>query len=215
MSTQILILIGSPKKKDSTSESIATKLKLILGEQGACVHVMSLFLSLNDSENIDKFFKKINSVDIITFISPVYVDSPPFMVLKFLEIISEKSKTLNNEKCKKIFAISLCGYPEAVHNELSLMIYKNFADCCGFLWGGGMSISMAPFIRQDHIRYIGVKNQNLLHSYEMLCRKMLSVEDEIDDECIEVAPILPKWLYLSIAHIAWYCSYVRNVLKRG
>ena len=82
--------------------------------------------------------------DILIISSPLYIDSPPYMTIKVMELISKNVQAGKISKKKRLlFAISCAGYLEYYHNMTALRIFEQFGKKNGFTWAGGFPIGAA------------------------------------------------------------------------
>ncbi len=136
-----LVLVGSPKPKDSKSEALGQFLLDKLKEKGLETEIISLRKALKSGEGISEMLSAVNRTDLIILSSPLYIDSSPYIVIKAMELINKNRKSKEPSKKRLFFAISNCGFPEPLHNDTALAIYRRFAIESGFEWTGGLGLS--------------------------------------------------------------------------
>lgn len=143
-----ILLVGSPRKEQSSSLSLGSYLCSHLVQHS--IETETLFLYAKDTrENSEKIFAKIDKADLVILAFPLYVDSMPSPVIAFLEQLaihrgSEKNRTTNSKSntSNPIHFVTLanCGYPEARHNDTALAIAEQFSKKAGSLWMGGLGV---------------------------------------------------------------------------
>ena len=140
----ILILNGSPRKKNSTSASLSRKLKrLLVGHSVEICHICP------DSE--DTIFEKLKSVDSVVFVLPLYVDGMPSHVIDFLK----RAETFCIENgCKfNTYAVSNNGFIEGRQNAVHLEQFRCWCANAGVEWAGGIGIGGGEMLRVISLIY--------------------------------------------------------------
>jgi len=201
MNKKILFLIGSPKL-DKESASAAIGMQFIKALHGKSlefevdkINIIHL-MSKGSCEKI--LLGAINKSDIIIFISPLYLDTVPASVTKAMEFLSGNKYLMNGRK--KMIAISVCGYPEASHNDTALRIYRCFADGMGFTWLGCLAIGEGPaYIYARQIFSLLGVYRRLKKAISLVVQSLLE-EKMVPKEAAELAKIsaIPNGLYISV-----------------
>ena len=101
----ILYINGSPKKEKSNSQFYINK----INKNNNVIYLHNSF-----GENLDKY-------DTLVFSCPLYLDSPPSIVLKYFKYLQD-----NNVQNKYIYVISNCGFLESNNNDVLIDIFKSF-----------------------------------------------------------------------------------------
>ena len=109
---KILLLNSSPKYKDSASEHYLDLLYKHL-DHNYLIEEEQMILK-------DSVINKIKNADIIVIASPLYADSLPSHVIKFLSSVNNLD--LNN---KLLYLIMNCGFLEGIQNKVAFKIIKN------------------------------------------------------------------------------------------
>lgn len=91
-STKALLLIGSPKPYNSTSESLGSYLVNQLDKKGVKTDNFSVYAAIRSDEKLKEMLALIDSSDVIILSFPLYVDSLPAGVIRAFEIILERKK---------------------------------------------------------------------------------------------------------------------------
>lgn len=102
----ILYINGSPKRKNSNSQYYIDYLN---------ENMDILYLYNSFSADLDKY-------ETLVFSMPLYLDSPPSIVLKYFEFL-ENNKVQN----KNIYVICNCGFLESNNNDTLIDIFKTFS----------------------------------------------------------------------------------------
>jgi len=185
-----LLLVGSPRGKKSSSTLLGNYLLNDLKEKGVdTIDTIWLGPMMKSTDKIEEMKKNFDNSNIIILAAPLYDDCQPYIVIRWMEIISEyvKSKSLKtNEEDKKIlFVIKNCAFPEEHHNLTVIKIYKRFAEWVGLKWGGSLSISAGEFLRGrygktlDDAGKVGKKVKIILENIADSLSKRESFEDKI------------------------------------
>jgi len=135
-----LLLVGSPKGIESTSNSLGTCLLNNLGEKGLATRKEMINQSLCSPEKQAAMLQAVDDSDLIILASPLYADSLHSQAIKSLELIAHHEKSKSNKTQKTMVAISNCGFPEASQNNVALTICRIFASQVGFAWAGGLAM---------------------------------------------------------------------------
>ena len=115
-----LLLIGSPKIKNGTSEALGNYVLAGLNKKGySCEKLHILTMLKND---VQQLFKKVNDADVLILSFPLYVDSLPSPLIRAFELIADNRKERGNSKRQNFISIVNCGFPEAFHNDTALRI---------------------------------------------------------------------------------------------
>jgi len=200
MAKRILFLIGSPKlESESASAVIEKRFAKFLYKKSFEIKKINVVRSAKTEEDKKILLTMINNNDVLIFISPVYLDTVPSPVIETMQFLNNKKHLINGPK--KMLGISVCGYPEAFHNDTALRVYKCFAGHMGFVWVGGLGIAKGPayvYARQI-LSMLGVY-RNLEKSISLIVQA-LKDEETIPEEAVEIMKrsIIPDWLYTSIA----------------
>ena len=137
-----LILSMSPRKSFSASMYYSRMLKFFMRK--GTVELQELKTQKQYLSVLDK----LDEIDNLVLVSPVYVDTIPSTVLEKLVKLEEytKDKKLNIN----LYTITNCGFYEPQQGELAQKTFENWSEKCNFNFKGGLSIGagvMLAFIR--------------------------------------------------------------------
>ncbi|CAK7018007.1 NAD(P)H-dependent oxidoreductase [Tissierella sp.] len=197
-----LLLIGSPKKKNSTSESLGNYLLEGLNKKGYISEKLHIISILKD--DVEGLFAKVNDADIVIVSAPLYVDSLPSPLIKAFELIGQNRKGMSNSKSQRFISIVNNGFPESFHSNTALKICKIFVDNAGFQWLGGLAIGCGPAINGMPIKNLGGMTRNIVKSLDITI-DTIAKNESIPLEAINLVSkeIIPSWLYTLIANRGW------------
>lgn len=206
MNTQkrVLLLVGSPRRPKSTSESLGMYLLDRLNEKGLITEKISIHTSLKSDRGLDNLLSTVDRSDIIILAFPLYVDSLPAPVIKAMELISEHRKTTQETRKQQLLAISNSGFPEASQNATALNICRCFALKLGFEWIGGLALGGGAAIDGRLLKDLGGMVRNIAKSLDITA-VALAEGKPIPQEAVDkmAKPIIPTWLYMFFGGVGW------------
>lgn len=164
---KVILLIGSPKGKNSSSASLGSYLLTKIEKYDIAAETVHLHSEISTEAKRIQFLEKIEETDIIILAAPLFVDTLPAKVIKTLSLIAENRKKLardnfNSVKTKSFTAIVNCGFPEAEQNKTALKIYKQFAEEAKFKYLGGIAIGMGGIISGKSLTEMGGMAKDLI-----------------------------------------------------
>ena len=206
-----LVLIGSPRLFHSNSAAIGNYLAERMKEHRVEILTDRIYSALKSEDKTQKLLEKIELSELIVLAVPLYVDSSPAGVIRFMERFSRKDR--KSEYSKKRFAVLInCGFPEAEHNEVALRIYRCFAQGLGFTWAGGLSIGMGEMVGRKPLDKAGGAVRKLKQALELSGRALAKGKSiPLQAEKLLAKPSVPRWLYRWMGNWGWK----RVFKKRG
>ena len=197
-----LLLIGSPKKKNSTSESLGNYLLEGLNKKGYISEKLHIISILKD--DVESLFAKVNDADIVIVSAPLYVDSLPSPLIRAFELIGKNREERISSKKQSFISIVNNGFPESFHSNTALKICKIFADNAGFQWLGGLAIGCGPAINGMPIKNLGGMTRNIVKSLDITV-DAIAKNESIPLEAINLVSkeMIPSWLYTLIYNRGW------------
>ncbi|SDY80163.1 NAD(P)H-dependent FMN reductase [Proteiniborus ethanoligenes] len=197
-----LLLIGSPKVKNSTSESLGGYLLeglIKVGYTSERLHIRSILKS-----NVEELFSGVNAADIIIISSPLYVDSLPSPLIRAFELIANNRNEKKIDKKQSLIAIVNSGFPEYFHNHTALRICENFACRNKFEWLGGFALGEGGAISGNPIKNLGGMTRNIVKALDMAA-EAISNNESIPMEAIDLMSrkLIPIGMYTFIANRGW------------
>lgn len=181
---RILLLNGSPKYKDSASEKYLNMVYDYLDDNYYVEEINML--------KVTKTTKKIvENSDILIISTPLYVDSLPSHVLRFLIEISSL-----NLKNKLVYVISNCGFHEGINNIVLMDIVKNYCLRNEMQFMGGLGIGGGPVAYNKH-----GYTRNIHKEIKELSNK---INYRLPYKNFYTHLSIPKTIYKWVANIAWY-----------
>ncbi len=149
---RVLLLVGSPRGRRSTSAAVGTYLVNLMKQKGLeLLTPQWIGPILRKQEKISRFLEAIDAADVIVLAAPLYDDCQPYIVIKAMELIAVHQKELAKAQKKsdgKLFSVLVnCAFPEEHHTQTVIRIYRKFAEDVGFCWGGSLSIRAGEALR--------------------------------------------------------------------
>jgi len=198
----IVAINGSPKLKDSASGMLIEQIETILGTPITTYQALKLLRAGDSSEAITETL----NADALIFVFPLYVDSLPAPLIKFLDIL-ERGNT-NPRRKPRVYSVCNCGFYEAEHTRFALNIIENFCLHTGFAWGYGIGIGGGGFITSQGKNMSKGPAANV---YATLCELSQTIQDGgADKKNVFVTAKIPRWLYKIGAHMVWRQTAKKN-----
>jgi multimeric flavodoxin WrbA len=200
-----LLLVGSPRTRKSTSNSLGGYLFEQLGARGVQTETTYIHTTIRSADRMKAMLQAIDAADLVLLAFPLYVDSLPAPVTEALERIDAHRANSHHTQRKLFAAISNCGFPEADHNATALAICENFARQAGFDWAGSLALGAGqgmvhglPLNELDG-RVIPLKKALDLAA-EALARGLAIPGDA---QALLAKPFIPGWLYRWMGAFGW------------
>lgn len=131
---KIALINGSPKVKNSASESFLLSVKNLLPNEYEMMeyHFMTPFLSTNDLEQIAES-------DVLVFAFPLYVDGLPSQLIHCIHQMEIYFKIRSSREITA-YALVNCGFYEGHQCAIAMDIMKNWCVKAKITWGQGLGI---------------------------------------------------------------------------
>ena len=201
-----LLLVGSPRTRKSTSNSLGGYLFEQLSRHNIQTETIYIHTTIRSPERTKAMLDAIDTADLVLLAFPLYVDSLPAPVMNALEYIAAQRILQNRIKRHQLFAaISNCGFPEPDHNATALSICANFARLTGFEWAGSLALGAGegmvhgmPLNEMDG-RVIPLKKALDLAA-EALAQGMAIPQEA---QALLAKPFIAGWLYRLMGVYGW------------
>ena len=180
------LINGSPKVNLSNSNYFLTKLKSNLDEY-------NLFeLKKSQKEDIINSIKK---SQVIVFAFPLYVDSPPSIVLDFLDYIVDNKINL---KDKKVYIIINCGFREGTQNKTAINIIKTWCKRTKATYVCSILIGAGEIVGKEKYKYISTNATKKVNEFINIVKNK-----EIKEDIITTVDIMDNKIFCFLANISW------------
>ena len=180
------LICGSPKVSSSNSLYFLNNIKEYLNEYK--IHE----LKKNKYEDI---MKDINMSDAIVLAFPLYVDSPPSIVLKFLDYIIDNKIELSN---KLVYVVINCGFREGEQNITGLNIIKNWCRKVNATYSGSILVGAGEIVGKPKYKLVSTKALKQLNCFA----KRIKLKQNSED-LITTMDYLNNRFYCCLANINW------------
>lgn len=202
----ISLINGSPKAKDSCSQYLLSEIKNLLDEDNE-------IYEFNTRAGIlpTKSLETLRNSDALVIAFPLYFDSLPSHLLKFLEALEIYFNNKDLSKIK-VYAISNCGFYEGEQNKISLKIIENWCHKCGMIFAGGLGIGAGPVVKEFlNIKLGSGLKKNLGIALNNFCTNILN--DSVYSN-VYTTINYPKRLYILQGNLSWTSQAKKNGLKK-
>ena len=212
-----ILLIGSPKGKNSSSASLGAYLITKIKKYDIAAETIYLYSEMSTEAKKIKFLEKIEKADYIILAAPLYVDTLPAKVIKALSLIADKRKKLFFDDIKSAknqsFAVVVnCGFPEAEQNKTALKVYQEFAREAKLKYLGGIAVGMGGAVSGQSLSEMRGMAKDLIKGLDQAVENIVK-NQKISDSAIEKTSkslISQKWLYTLAGNFNWRFQALKN-----
>ena len=199
-----LLLVGSPKTRKSTSNSLGSYLFEQLGARSVQTETIYLHTVVSSTVKMQTLLEAIDAADLVTLAFPLYVDSLPAPVIEALEHIAAHRKGHARTHRQLFAAIANCGFPEAYQCNTALAICETFAWQAGFAWAGGMALGGGGMVNGFPMVEGGGKTILMRQALDLAAEGLVQ-EGTIPHAARKglAKPIIPHWMYWIVAWRRW------------
>jgi len=201
-----LLLVGSPKGSNSTSNSLGTYLLDKLEEKGLTTRKEMINQSLCSHEKQVAMLQAVDNSDLIILAFPLYVDSLHSQAIKSLELIAqhEHERSKQDKTQKTMVAIANCGFPEASQTSIALAICRIFARQVGFVWAGGLAMGGGGMIHGVPLDNAGGVARNQIKALKLAADALEKGESVPNEALSSMAKLgIPRSLYTWMGNRGW------------
>jgi multimeric flavodoxin WrbA len=199
-----LLLVGSPKTRKSTSDSLGGYLYERLSGHSIQTETIYLHTVLRSPAKMQALLDAVDAADLVTLTFPLYVDSLPAPVIQALERIAAHRQERNLSHRQLFTAIANNGFPEADHNATALAICATFARQAGFEWAGSLALGGGAMVNGVPLAEGGGKTMGIRKSLE-LAAEALAQGQAIPQAAQDMMakPVIPPWAYRMMGDLGW------------
>lgn len=198
----IVLVVGSPKGRTSTSNSVINYLSSQLEDLSVATETFFVNTLIRNQDKMQEFLSASKMADVFVLSAPLYNDSQPGSVVKFMEDFSEQWVSEGTEL--RFTAIFNNGFPEGEHNDVALEICESFARANSLEWIGGLSYAGGQSVDGKDLSSAGGAARFIRPSLELLARA-LSNGESVPDKAKELSRkfVAPKFLFGMFGKSFW------------
>lgn len=164
-------------------------------------------LHLNQLTDLDAFNDKLDTAQALVLSMPLYVDGIPSHVVRFMEQIYEKRAGKTSKL--KVYAIGNLGFYESHQLRILLSIVKNWAEKCGFIYGGGLAVGAGEMM--SSLRNVPLdKGPNAIFGHGLKTFAKHVSENTITENIHTKPCSFPRWLYIRTVNRNWPVNAKKN-----
>jgi len=211
MSGRALLLIGSPRREESTSARLGDRLLSGLTARGFAGETRQLLPAWDSSERMAEVLTVAAAADLLLLSVPLYADHLPAPVIRFLERYAEQRPP--GSRPQRMAALVHCGFPEATRNLPALDTLRLFCARRGIGFSGALAMGMGGALGgRRHFPGGGRARKQPLLAIDRAA-DALAAGEAIPAECERQAgrPLMARWLYLLGGNWGWK----RRALRLG
>ena len=217
----VLLLVGSPRGKNSASLSLGDYLVQQLKKSGLPATTAFIYPAAQSRQRSMELAARMKRAAIVILSFPLYVDQLPSPVIGLLERVTATRRSgrpapprrsgpgLNGEQ--RLLAIVQCGFPETGQNRPAGEIVRRFALEAGFAWAGCLAMGMGG---ASNGRPVGELAGMLRHQIKALnmTAAALTENRSIPAEAFELMarPVIHHRLYFMMANLGWRLQARKN-----
>jgi len=199
-----LLLVGSPKTRKSTSNSLGGYMFEQLEARSIQTETIYLHTVMRNPQKMQALMEAVEAADLVTLAFPLYVDTLPAPVIEALECITAHRQVRDPSHRQFFTAIANCGFPEAYQTATALANCETFARQVGFEWAGSLALGGGEMINGAVLADGGGKTIRMRKALE------LAADGLAPSSAIPKAargglakPIIPHWLYWLTGWLRW------------
>ena len=211
----VLLLVGSPKPSESTSEALGSHILNRLSQKGFSTTTVNLPRCLKSEKEIDDLYREWQKATLIVLAFPLYIDSLPWPVVKAFELLNERFAG-NIESNRKGFVVVVnSGFPEQAHNTLAVEMCRFFAVKTGLEWKGGLALGGGPMVQGQSLNGAHGPLKRLMDALDMTSESLAS-GGSVPAEASQLLsrPLIPRGLYLLMGSHGWKTWAKSNGVKQ-
>ncbi len=198
-----LLLVGSPRTRQSTSAALGDYLLAQLHARGVETEAIQLYTSLNSAPRRQALYAAVDQADLIVLAFPVYVDTLPAPVLTALERLAAHRQAAPTPA--RLAALANCGFPEAAHTVSALATCAQFARATGLTWLGGLGLGGGEgLVHGAPLNTLGGRAFHIRQALDLAAAALAEGQPIPDQARVGLArPVIPAWLYALMGGWGW------------
>ena len=203
MSQKALLLVGSPKGFESTSNSLGEYLLGKLQSGGFQTEKIHIQIAVHNEEKTAAMLAEAAECDILIIAFPLFIDCLPAPVILALEKIAQNRKTVQASKRSRVLAIVNNGFPDSSQNATAVAICRQFAKETNLDWTGGLMLGGGGMINGVSLDKAPMV-KNVKKALDLAAEDLLQ-NHAISSQAVDLMakPIMPKRIYTMFANMGW------------
>ena len=203
-----LLLVGSPKPGESSSESLGAYLLEGLEKHDVTTQTLHVTKAVRSNEAMEELLAAVSSADLVVLSFPLYVDCLPGPVIRALELIAARRAAENgtaDATAGPVFvAICQSGFPEADHSAVAIEICRNFARSARLKWAGGLVMPEGGMLNGQPMSKMKGRMRSAAGALD-LAADALATGRLVPDEAVRLMakPAFPPFGYRFTANWGW------------
>ena len=204
-----VVLVGSAKPSGaSTSEALGRYLSARLEERGVETTLMSVSSSPRSAVH-ETLVAALADADLFVLVSPLYVDSLPYLVTRILEWLARSSAPLRPSTA--FAAVINCGFPEAGQCRTALDILRVFARRTRLDWAGGLALGEGGAIDGQSLEALGGFTRRVRTALDQAAAELAEGHSVPADAVEQFARrLLPGRIYTFMGNLGWRRRAAQN-----
>lgn len=202
---EISIINGSPEPGHSTSGYIIDLIVPRISEG----NILEIY-NISRGNLQEGQFVKIQNCDVLVLAFPLYVDSIPSHMLRFMAELEERGFASKNTM---VYCIINNGFFEGKQNRIATMQVKNWCKRTGLVWGqaiGAGAGEMIPMLKDIPMGH--GPNKSIFNVLECFSANIMGKKAGED---IYFSPDWPRWLWkIQASFCVWYPRARANKLTK-
>ena len=199
-----LVAIGSGKGEQSASVSLSRHLVGRLAARGVECETVHLHAVFRDEAAYARLLHDADFADLLIVSTPLYVDSLPYLVTRFLEGFAARRAAAGGGPRGGFACVVNCGFPEARQCETAIAIGREFAGEAGFAWLGGLMLGGGEALGGKPLERLGGMVRYVTRALD-LAGDALARGEAIPSEAVGLMalPLVPPVLYRLLGSLGW------------
>ena len=199
-----LLLVGSPKTRKSTSNSLGGYLFEQLAARSVQTDTIYLHTVLRNPGKMQALLEAVDAADLVTLAFPLYVDTLPAPAIEALERIATHRQGRDPSRRQLFTAISNCGFPEAQQNATALANCETFARQAGFSWAGALAMGAGEMISGASLVEAGGMTIRIRKALDLAAEALAegkAIPKLAQDMMAKL--VIPHWFYRLTGVLRW------------
>jgi len=209
-----LMLVGSPKKSGSASESMLDYLAEKLEEDGVATGKVHLLKSLKSEESRMELLESVDGSDIIALAFPLYVNGLPSHVIRALQLVEDRRKADKKPGELRMLAICNSGFPQSRQSINAVEMCHIFASRAGLKWLGGLTLGAGMMVSEKRLQDMPRRAGDVMRAMDMVAASV-AAGGEVPPEAVDMMTkrAIPNWVYTSFIGTMWKRMARKNGVK--